>query len=172
MSRLLTIATVAAGLLITGCGDDDDDSGSAAGTTGAEASAPPSPESTAELASGTGTVIKSSDSGYGTVLFDGKDQAIYLFDKETGPRSECYGDCAAAWPPVLTEGGPQPSGDVDAGLLGTIQRDDGTTQVTYKDQPLYYYAHEGPGQVLCQNVEEFGGLWLVVKPSGEPVEGG
>jgi predicted lipoprotein with Yx(FWY)xxD motif len=60
---------------------------------------------------------------------------------------------------------------VDAGRLGTSKRDDGTTQVTYAGHPLYYYAAEGPGQVLCQNVDEFGGLWLVVKPDGEPVRG-
>jgi hypothetical protein len=60
---------------------------------------------------------------------------------------------------------------VDGSLLGTIKRNDGTTQVIYNGHPLYYYAHEGPAQVLCQNVDEFGGLWLVVTPDGEPVRG-
>ena len=42
--------------------------------------------------------------------------------------------------------------------------------MTYNGWPLYYYVHETkPGQILCQNVEEFGGLWLVVKPSGKLV---
>jgi hypothetical protein len=27
-----------------------------------------------------------------------------------------------------------------------------------------------PGEVLCHEVEEFGGLWLVVAPSGEAVQ--
>jgi predicted lipoprotein with Yx(FWY)xxD motif len=49
------------------------------------------------------------------------------------------------------------------------ERDDGTTQVTYDGRPLYYYVDEGPGQVLCHNVDEFGGLWLAVQPSGAPV---
>jgi predicted lipoprotein with Yx(FWY)xxD motif len=53
-------------------------------------------------------------------------------------------------------------------LLGTIRRE-GRLQVTYAGQPLYFYAHEGPNQVLCQDVDEFGGTWLVVKGSGEPV---
>jgi hypothetical protein len=35
--------------------------------------------------------------------------------------------------------------------------------------PLYYYVHDPPGEVLCHDVEEFGGLWLVVDPSGEAV---
>jgi hypothetical protein len=51
---------------------------------------------------------------------------------------------------------------------GTTQRRDGTTQVTYAGHPLYYYAHEGRGQVLCHDVVEFGGTWLVVTPTGEP----
>ena len=54
-----------------------------------------------------------------------------------------------------------------AGTLGTTDREDGSTQVTYAGQPLYYYAHEGPGQVLCHNVSEFGGLWLVLDASGQ-----
>jgi predicted lipoprotein with Yx(FWY)xxD motif len=45
-------------------------------------------------------------------------------------------------------------------------RRDGRRQVTYNGRPLYYYAHEGPGQVLCQNVDELGGLWLVMRGNG------
>jgi predicted lipoprotein with Yx(FWY)xxD motif len=116
-----------------------------------------------------GTTIEVADSDYGPILFDSGNQAIYLFDKEEGERSECYGACAEAWPPVLTEGDPQAAGETDSKLLGTIERDDGTTQVTYGGHPLYYYAHEGPGEVLCHNVEEFGGLWLVVTPQGDAV---
>ena len=44
---------------------------------------------------------------------------------------------------------------------------DGSTQVTYAGHPLYYYAHEGKNQVTCHNVSEFGGLWLVVTPTGQ-----
>jgi predicted lipoprotein with Yx(FWY)xxD motif len=167
MIRLIVIAATAGALLVAGCGGDDgEDPGdtgaatSAPSTTAAGGSAPPSPK---------GTTIELSSSDYGQVLFDSDDQAIYLFDKEKGSTSECYGECAAAWPPVLTKGAPQPGKGADASLLGMTERNDGTTQVTYNGHPLYYYAHEGPGQVLCQNVDEFGGLWLVVKADGEPV---
>ena len=44
----------------------------------------------------------------------------------------------------------------------------GTRQVTYGGHPLYFYAHEGKYQVLCHDVEEFGGTWLVVRPDGTP----
>jgi predicted lipoprotein with Yx(FWY)xxD motif len=111
--------------------------------------------------------ITADDSDYGTMLFDENGQAIYLFDKETSDDAQCYGDCAAAWPPVLTEGAPEASGEVDAGLLGTTERDDGSMQVTYNGHPLYFYADEGPGEVLCHDVDDFGGTWLVVTPEGE-----
>jgi predicted lipoprotein with Yx(FWY)xxD motif len=168
MIRLIAIGAAAGALLIAGCGGDDDDSGAAgaAATNPTTTAASASAEQTAK-----GTTIKLSSSDYGEVLFDADDQAIYLFDKEQGSKSECYGECAAAWPPVLTKGEPQTGKGVKAGLLGTTERNDGTAQVTYNGHPLYYYAHEGPGQVLCQNVDEFGGLWLVVTADGEAVRG-
>jgi predicted lipoprotein with Yx(FWY)xxD motif len=55
---------------------------------------------------------------------------------------------------------------VKKSLIGTTRRRDGRLQVTYNGWPLYYYAHEGPGEVRCQNVDQFDGLWLVVRPSG------
>lgn len=102
------------------------------------------------------------------MLFDRSGQAIYLFEKESGPRAACYGACAAAWPPVLTDGRPRAVGDVRQRLLGTTTRRDGSRQVTYGGHPLYYYAHEDKGEVLCHDVEQFGALWLVVRPDGGP----
>jgi predicted lipoprotein with Yx(FWY)xxD motif len=169
MSRLIAIGAAAVVLAVAGCGDgddSDDDPGSAA--TEAAVTTTATTESAAPTAKGTTIQVSSSD--YGQVLFNADDQAIYLFDKESGPTSECYGECAAAWPPVVTKGGPQAGDGTDASLLGTTKRNDGSTQVTYGGHPLYYYAHEGPGQVLCQNVSEFGGLWLVVDPDGEAVQ--
>ena len=102
------------------------------------------------------------------MLVDDRGQAIYLFDKEDGRTPECYRACAAAWPPVLTDGSPLAAGSVRSGLLSTTVRSDGAVQLTYAGHPLYYYAHERPGQVLCHDVTEFGGRWLVVTPAGTP----
>ena len=180
MSRLLAIAGILASLALAACGGDEgstpttgpapgagNDAGAAQGAASGDrkASGGGSKEQT-----GSGTEVVVADSQYGSILFGPEQQAIYLFDKEASDTSECYGACAEAWPPVLSEGDPRAGEGVDAKLLGTTKRDDGSTQVTYGGHPLYYYVHDPPGEVLCHDVEEFGGLWLVVDPSGEAVQ--
>jgi predicted lipoprotein with Yx(FWY)xxD motif len=132
---------------------------------------PPTPNATSPTATPkkrTGTVIKSARSQFGMMLFDGTGQAIYLFDEEQTSKPECYGACAEAWPPVLTEGSPAAASGTKQDLLGTTKRADGTTQVTYGGHPLYFYAHEAKNEVKCHNIQGFGGLWLVVTPAGRP----
>jgi len=126
-------------------------------TTSAPETPPPRP----------GTRIRVADSEFGPMLFAPSGQAIYLFDKEERPRAECYGACAADWPPVLTEGEPRGVRGARQGLLGTTERRDGSVQVTYGGHPLYFYAHEGPWQVLCHDFVEYGGTWFVVQPDGD-----
>lgn len=168
--RMLVIALLSLVVVAwVGCGEDDESTTPAAGETQTEedksadpgARDPQTPSATPD-----GTAIKLAASPVGDALFDGNDQAIYLFDAEQTDKPECYGDCAAAWPPVLTEGEPVADGPIEQGLLGTTARDDGTTQVTYNGHPLYYYAHEGPGELRCHNVSEFGGLWLALDETG------
>jgi predicted lipoprotein with Yx(FWY)xxD motif len=180
MRALLTTAALCACLVLPACGGDDDaetpsdraESRSMADTGGREAQRSRTRKDSrprGKHQAGTGTVIATGDSQFGEALFDDDRRAIYYFDRETTGRSECYGECAAAWPPVLTEGAPRAGGGAQADLLGTTRRDDGATQVTYAGRPLYYYVDDPPGQILCHNVSEFGGLWLAVQPSGEPV---
>lgn len=114
----------------------------------------------------TGTVIKTGDSQYGPMLFDSRGQAIYIWQLEGSSTAECYGNCAQEWPPVLTNGAPVASGGVNSQLLGTTKRSDGSTQVTYNGHPLYFYAHEKPGEVECHNIRTHGGLWWVIQPNG------
>jgi predicted lipoprotein with Yx(FWY)xxD motif len=55
-------------------------------------------------------------------------------------------------------------------LLATIRRSDGSLQATYAGRPLYYYiGDKRPGQILCQGVTLFGGLWLVERADGRQV---
>ncbi len=114
----------------------------------------------------TETIIKTGDSEYGSMLFDSRGQAIYIWELEESQTAECYGDCANAWPPVLTNGAPVASADINSKLLGTTKRTDGTTQVTYNGHPLYFYAHEKAGEVKCHNTRTHGGLWWVIQSNG------
>ena len=109
-------------------------------------------------------------SAYGRILFDGRGRALYAFTRDRGKQSRCYGACAEAWP-VYYVGGPLRAGTgVKQSLIGTTRRSGGRRQVTYNGRPLYYYVNDRrPGQVTCQNVDEFGGLWLVVRPNGRLV---
>jgi predicted lipoprotein with Yx(FWY)xxD motif len=162
-------------LALAGCGDDESSgsdeasTGAAAGrpqaagvTTGAEAAAP-----RRRAAAARGTTITLRRSQFGPMLFNARRQAIYIFQNDRRNRTVCYGECAKAWPPVYTKGRPRAANGVRASLLGTIRRRGGRRQVTYAGKPLYYYAHEGPGQVRCHNVRLNGGLWWVVGRDGK-----
>lgn len=122
------------------------------------------------MAAKKGKAVKAAGSRYGTVLFDGKGRAIYLFTKEEGRKSRCYGECAHAWPPVLTKGRPRAGAGIDAAKLGRTERRNGKMQVTYGGHPLYYYITDtAPGEITCQDVFEFGGTWYLVAPDGSAV---
>jgi predicted lipoprotein with Yx(FWY)xxD motif len=153
--RISLVTAIAAAVLAAapGCGD----SGSA--------SARPEPSSAASR----GALLKVVSSKFGKVIADSKGEALYLFTKDGRGASQCYSDCAAAWPPFLTKGKPRAGKGIAAARLGTTRRSDGKLQVTYRGQPLYYYVHDKPGLILCQDVNEFGGDWLVVGPSGRAI---
>ena len=119
--------------------------------------------------SGTPTLTVKS-SRYGPVLFDGRGYVLYAFTRDGRGRSACYGACAKAWPVYVAKGGLNAGAGVKRALLGTAKRRDGRRQVTYAGHPLYFYVGDTkPRQILCQNVAEFGGTWLVVRPSGKLV---
>jgi predicted lipoprotein with Yx(FWY)xxD motif len=115
--------------------------------------------------------LASGRSSYGTILFDGKGHALYAFTRDKrGGASRCYGDCAAAWPVYYARTALRAGKGVKLALIGKVRRSDGKLQVTYNGWPLYYYVGDRrAGQVSCQNVDEFGGTWLVVRPSGRLV---
>jgi predicted lipoprotein with Yx(FWY)xxD motif len=171
---LSVVSVVAVAVALSACGGDDGDSQPEGQAQPAPATTQPEDQASNESGNANAgsvlrTEITTGDSQFGEVLFDGDQGAIYYFDKEKTSQSECYGDCARAWPPVLTEGEPEAAGGAQGRLLGTTERRDGSLQVTYDGRPLYYYVDDPAGQVLCHNVEEFGGLWLAVEPDGAPV---
>jgi predicted lipoprotein with Yx(FWY)xxD motif len=123
-----------------------------------------------EADSASAATLTVRNSQYGRILFDGSDRALYAFTRDKpGKPSTCYGACAVAWPPYIVSGKLIAGKGTKRSLFGTTRRRDGKRQLTYRGWPLYYYVSDGVGQVLCQNVREFGGLWLVVRPSGQLV---
>ena len=125
----------------------------------------------AAIALGAGPVgVQAHSSQYGRVLFDQRGFVLYAFTADTRRASKCYGACAKAWPPLLARSAAKALRGIDRAKLGTVIRRNGTKQVTYAGHPLYYYVGDTkPAQILCQNVREYGGLWLVVAPSGKLV---
>jgi predicted lipoprotein with Yx(FWY)xxD motif len=181
---LLPIIFAVVLLALAGCGgEDDSDSNEQAAATPTQTSAAerdePSATELSRRPEGTEGLrvaarrarITVEDSPFGRVLFDANGQVVYVFEIDRRNRSNCTSsECVKAWPPVLTREEPTAGDGVDAGLLGTIRRADGKLQVTYNGRPLYFYEHEGPGEIKCHNVNLHGGLWWVITPAGEPAE--
>ena len=82
--------------------------------------------------------------------------------------AECICDCLAAWPPVIvTSTTPTVGTSLQSGLVSTVQRDDGTLQLTYNGEPLYYYTRDtGAGMALGHDVTDEWGEWYLVGPTG------
>jgi predicted lipoprotein with Yx(FWY)xxD motif len=183
MKRALLMVLASAGLAV-GCGSDDDDEPASVSSPGGETSrqaATPTetetakaettetkPAEAAPAARRRGPLVKLRDSQFGPVLFDGRDRALYLFTRDSKRKTRCYGDCAAAWPPFYAKGQPRAAKGVNRSLLGTIERRDGRRQVTYKGQPLYFYISDPKGEVLCNDIVEFGGTWYALDAKGNP----
>jgi predicted lipoprotein with Yx(FWY)xxD motif len=110
--------------------------------------------------------VRSSE--YGKALFGPSGKVVYVFGADRGSTSHCYGVCAKAWPPLRTRGKPVAGPGVRARLLGTTKRKNGTLQVTYNRHPLYYYSADKVGKIMCQHANMHGGLWLIIKPNGQP----
>jgi predicted lipoprotein with Yx(FWY)xxD motif len=126
---------------------------------------------TAHTAMAASPTLQVKSSRFGNLLFDGRGFVLYGFTRDrVGGKSTCYGACAAAWPPYILRGKRSLGPGLKPSLLGTTKRRDGKLQVTYAGRPLYYYrGDQKPGSILCQDVAEYGGTWLVVARTGRPV---
>jgi predicted lipoprotein with Yx(FWY)xxD motif len=159
--------------IAAGCG-----SSSSSSTTSSAAPAAASSSTTSTSASATSsassaeamTVTTKHNDKLGTILAAGKKKlTVYLFEKDKGSTSACSGGCASAWPPVV--GTAMTAGKAMAADLGTITRSDGTTQVTYKGHPLYFFHKDKDDEdAYGQGSKAFGGEWYALAPSGSKVD--
>jgi predicted lipoprotein with Yx(FWY)xxD motif len=156
---LATVAVVPlAALAVAGCGSSSSDVGASTAPSTSVSGRP-------------GTVdVASSD--LGTILVNAQGRTLYLFQKDSGTKSECTGACAAAWPPLRATGTPTVGAGARASLVGTTQRSDGQPQVTYNGHPLYLFSGDTQaGQTAGEGSTAFGGGWYAVSSAGDQVSG-
>ena len=162
-TALVLIAVAAVGLVVLAVAVASGGGGGAYGGSASSATAPSS--------GGGGPSVKLASTGLGKVLVDARGRTLYLFEADKGTMSACSGACASAWPPLITKGKPAADAGVSAAKLGTTERGDGTTQVTYDGHPLYTYAGDAaPGQTRGQGLDQFGAEWYVLAPSGAKID--
>jgi predicted lipoprotein with Yx(FWY)xxD motif len=151
--RLAVASIAAAGVLgLAACGSDNSDEGDA--TTSSSA---------------TETVSTQSIDGTGDVLVDSGGAALYSPEQESSGKIVCTGECESIWMPLTSSGKPTASSDLE-GDLGTVERPDGSEQVTFDGAPLYTFTEESAGQVTGDGLaDSFSGdkfTWHVMTPSG------
>src|SRR5690349_18378465 len=124
---------------------------------------------TAGVVSAMGSVatLKVEKTKIGKVVANTQLHTLYMFRKDKGTTSECYGACAKVWPPLLTTGKPKAGPGIKASLIGTTKRKDGKLQVTYQKHPLYtYVTDKKPGQTTGEGSKLFGAAWYALTPTG------
>jgi predicted lipoprotein with Yx(FWY)xxD motif len=109
------------------------------------------------------TLSAASNDALGAYLTGPTGMTLYWFDEDSAGQSTCYDDCAQLWPPLLVaENAVVGVGEGVTGALSTMERSDGTYQVTYNGRPLYYYAaDQQPGDTIGHGVD---GTWWVATP--------
>jgi predicted lipoprotein with Yx(FWY)xxD motif len=159
----------ATGLAVLGLGI------SACGTSGSSSTAASSPSTSATIGatSGTttsGTVVAAASTSLGTVLVDSTGRTIYQFAVDSPGVSRCTGSCLTYWP-IVTAPKSLPKSIPGVGAeLSSIQRSDGSRQLTVNGWPMYTYAGDtAPGMTAGQGLNASGGLWWVMSPDGQPI---
>lgn len=121
--------------------------------------------------SGVGSVNAVDTGAFGSILAGANGRAIYILSSDQPNKSSCTGTCAEDWPPLTVAGKPKAGAGVNGKSLSTLTRADGTKQVTFAGQPLYYFASDKqPGDINGQGLTAYGGNWYVLSPSGEAIK--
>ncbi len=159
MKKLVAGAALLAALTLTlaACGSSNNSpSGSGSGGT----AAPNQP------AAGGGLMATSTP--LGTLLTDSSGRTLYALTKDQNGTSSCYGACANTWPAFTVSGTPTAGSGVTSSMIATSKRTDGKMQVTYKNQPLYFFS--GDANAGDTNGQGSGGVWFTVAPTGSLIK--
>jgi predicted lipoprotein with Yx(FWY)xxD motif len=173
VSRIIYALCLAATVTVAigGCGGGDSTSSESAYGGKGGGGGKPASETSEAGAGGDGVVSAAEVGDLGMILVDSEGRTLYDFHRDKGSKSACYGACAGAWPPLLTDGDPQAQGPADRSMLGTTRRKDGTVQVTYNGWPLYtYVGDKNPGEANGNDIDQFGAEWYALQPNGKEPE--
>ena len=156
------VAVMVAAAVLVACGDDDEDEAPTQAPSAATGTATSivAATTTAPAAGALTISVSTGDSGSYLAGPDGK--TLYVFTRDTPGKTNCSGQCLAAWPPLLQKEGQQVKADAVAkGRFAAIDTPSGK-QVTYNDAPLYYYAADtAPSETKGHLV---GNVWFVARP--------
>jgi predicted lipoprotein with Yx(FWY)xxD motif len=121
-----------------------------------------------------GLALTVQHSPAGTILATGNGATLYDFVPDTPSHSACLNDgCVFQWPPLVTTGPVRVGAGVNRALVGTLTRPDGSTQLAYGGHPLYTYNMDvKAGMVMGQAIDQDGGLWYVLSPTGHEIHTG
>lgn len=183
----LSLLAIAVSILVAACGGSSGSSKASTSTKEAAASKAPAtsasgaysykaeskPASSSSTSAGASTsalaAVSTRHTNLGTILVAGNGRTLYLFEADKSGKSACKGDCAGAWPPLMSHGKPRAGSGINASLLGLLPREGGT-QVTYAGHPLYeYVGDQEPGQTAGQGLKSFGAAWYVISPAGAAI---
>lgn len=118
--------------------------------------------SASEAATGSHEITVSTTS-VGQALAGDGGKTLYKFDNDSAGKSACNAGCFETWPPfTLGAGEHATAGAGVTGEIGSITRDDGKTQVTYKGSPVYYYS--GDQAAGDATGDGLGGVWHIAAP--------
>jgi predicted lipoprotein with Yx(FWY)xxD motif len=127
-------------------------------------------DATPTTASGSPATIGVANGDLGKILVDARGRTLYMFQKDSGSTSTCFGKCAANWPPLDVSGKPTEGSGANAELVGTTSRPGAKSQVTYNGHPLYLFAGDkNPGDTNGEGVNAFGGSWYALSSAGDQV---
>jgi predicted lipoprotein with Yx(FWY)xxD motif len=167
-STFCFLAVLAA--VLVGCGGGGSTAGEAPKEEPAQRDASTTASKPHRPKKGSWGAVFGAENEQGIMLFDLSGHTLYRFDGDKGRVSSCYGACAKAWPPALTEGKIR-AVDVPRKLVGTSKRKDGTVQLTYDGHPLYTHSGEKQGKTEGNGVTAFGAQWHALRRNGEDVAG-
>ncbi len=118
------------------------------------------------------TVTTRKIKGLGAVLVNSRGFTLYMFVPDRQKKVTCKGACAVIWPPLKLKKVQKPTagGAAEQKLLGSDKNPGGALVATYNRWPLYtYITDHKPGQATGQGVDNSGGRWYVLSPSGKVV---